>query len=378
MRGISLGTVAIIVAVTLATLALVGFLIAASGVYNVAASKPHFAVTFHFLHFALRRSVATHSNWSPSPPPSLGDPDLVRLGAGHFVRGCAFCHGAPGEPRNVAAQRMQPSPPALSLAAPAWSDAELFWIVKHGFKYTGMPAWPAQQRDDEVWAVVAFLRQLPNMSPATYREMTTAAEGPATLDRAPETSGLIAECARCHGDEESPPTSRLVPKLAGQTSAYFLHALNDYANRRRASGIMELITVPLDGADWLPLANYYAQLPKRPSEPASASADLIERGREIATRGIANEGIPACLACHSGRAAASFPLLSGQHAPYLAQQLRLLREGVRARTPQGAIMTAVAQRLDDAQIEAVAAYFESRDPAADVRGGPQASRGAIP
>jgi cytochrome c553 len=208
--------------------------------------------------------------------------------------------------------------------------------------------------------------------------MTAAAEEPATLDRAPAASELIAECARCHGDEKSPPTSDLVPKLAGQTRAYFLHALNDYANRRRPSGIMELITVPLDRAIWLPLANYYAQLPKQPGEPAAASADRIERGREIATRGIASEGIPACLACHSGRAAATFPLLSGQHAPYLAQQLRLLREGVRARTPQGAIMTAVAQRLDDAQIEAVAAYFASRDPAADVRGGSQPSRGAMP
>ncbi len=195
--------VAIIVGATLAALGLLAFLVAASGIYNVAASRPHFEITRLLLQFGLERSVSTHSWFESSSKPDLDDPDLIRLGAGHFVRGCAFCHGAPGEPRNYAANFMQPEPPALSLAATEWSDKELFWIVRHGLKYTGMPGWPAIERTDEIWAVIAFLRQLPGMSPAQYRELAAGAARTSN-------NNLIAECARCHGDENATPTSRLV------------------------------------------------------------------------------------------------------------------------------------------------------------------------
>lgn len=360
MRRPSLRMVAIIVGATFAVLGAGAFLVAASGIYNVAASRPHFEITRVLLQFGLERSVATHSWLESSSKPALDDPDLIRLGAGHFVRGCAFCHGAPGEPRNLAAEHMQPTPPALALAVTEWSNEELFWIVKHGLKYTGMPGWPSIERDDEVWAVVAFLRQLPNMSPAQYRELANGSAH--TSDDEP-----LAECTRCHGGENAAPTSRLVPKLAGQSAAYLLHALEDYARDRRPSGIMQLLAVPLAAKDRQALAAYYANLKPQASQQKAADAARIERGRRIATEGIREETIPPCLACHSGRAAETFPRLSGQHAPYLAQQLRLFKEGLRAETPQGAIMTAIATRLDEAQISDVAAYFESRDPAEDAR-----------
>src|SRR5690606_2166263 len=103
-----------------------------------------------FIEFALRRSVATHS--FSITVPALQDPDLIRLGAGHFAGGCAPCHGAPERPRNPIVRQMLPAPPSLSVAAAAWAPEELFWIVQNGLKYTGMPAWTAPARDDEVWA----------------------------------------------------------------------------------------------------------------------------------------------------------------------------------------------------------------------------------
>src|SRR5690606_25016642 len=81
----------------------------------------------------------------------------------------------------------------------------LFWIVKHGLKYTAMPAWPAQQRDDEVWAVTAFLVRLPELSPRAYRELAgmtrtgQAVQDGAELATGSESVGLT-ECVRCHGD----------------------------------------------------------------------------------------------------------------------------------------------------------------------------------
>jgi len=158
-------------AVTLAVLAFGALLFATSGLYSVAASRGHFAVTRWMLEFGMRRSVATHSLGISTPP--LDDMDLVRLGAGHFYGGCAPCHGAPGDTRNPVVANMLPPPPSLAQAAPTWSTSELFWIVRNGLKYTGMPAWPEYRRDDEVWAVVAFLRKLPTMEAAEYKALAT-------------------------------------------------------------------------------------------------------------------------------------------------------------------------------------------------------------
>ena len=151
-------------------LVLLAGLFVASGLYNVAARTGHWEITRAFLEFALRRSVATHSLGTEVPP--LDDRDLVALGAGHFASGCAPCHGAPDRPANPIVRQMLPQPPDLSHAAQNWRDRELFWIVRNGLKYTGMPAWAAPQRVDEVWSVVAFLRQLPAMTPGRYAEMT--------------------------------------------------------------------------------------------------------------------------------------------------------------------------------------------------------------
>ena len=103
---------------------------------------------------------------------------------------------------------MAPSPPRLEEKAAEWSDEDLFWIVKNGIKYSGMPAWPAQDRDDEVWAQVAFLRALPDMTRAEYADLAlgggladdgleAGGETTAALDGIFETA--LADCARCHG-----------------------------------------------------------------------------------------------------------------------------------------------------------------------------------
>ena len=58
---------------------------------------------------------------------------------------------------------MLPQPPYLGTVVEKRSPQQLFYVIKHGIKFTGMPAWPAQSRDDEVWSVVAFLLELPKL-----------------------------------------------------------------------------------------------------------------------------------------------------------------------------------------------------------------------
>lgn len=214
--------IARLVAVSMAgTAALMGgvFVFAWSGLYDIAASGGHWKIVERFLEFGMRNSVKTGAAGIQAP--QLDNPDLIRLGAAHFHRGCAFCHGAPGMPVNPIAKQMLPSPPDLSVSMRPWKERELFWIVKHGFKYTGMPGWVALEREDEIWAVVAFLTRLPTLDAQGYRDLALgevrvvprSGSELATSESNPE---AVSACARCHGGEGERPKCNLVSELLGQ------------------------------------------------------------------------------------------------------------------------------------------------------------------
>ncbi len=348
----------------LAVLGTAGLLFAWSGLYSVAASRGHWPVVEWFLAFGMRQSVETHIIGIKAP--LLDDPDLVRLGAGHFHAGCAYCHGSPGTPISPIAKQMLPSPPELSKAANDWEPKELFWIVKHGLKYTGMPGWVALERDDEVWAVVAFLRKLPSLDVTSYRNLalggvSLAAQSGLEIATAQSAYEVVGACARCHGAEGQGPLSSRVPVLHGQTAEYLALALNSYAAGRRKSGIMQPVASDLTGDEVRKVAAYYAGLtaPTTAKPKLEVDAAAVEKGRALAVDGVSAAGIPPCLACHAPQALATYPRLAGQHADYMANQLRLWKQGLKAGTDNAAIMAPIAQRLSDRQIDEVSAYFNS-------------------
>ncbi|WP_429228805.1 c-type cytochrome [Inquilinus ginsengisoli] len=331
--------------------AALGAAIVLSGVYNVAASVEHIPITDRLLKLVLRRSVDTHS--AGIEVPELDDPGLARLGARHFAAGCEPCHAGPGLRQSPVAAAMYPAPPPLDGRVAGWEAKELFWIVRHGFKFTGMPQWPGAGRDDEVWPVVAFLRRLPGMSSGEYAELT-GREGAQTV---------AAGCALCHGDGDAgqAPVADPAPALQGQNQAYLLRVLAEYASGTRQSGMMEAIAAGLLPAERERLARDFAAMPP-PAAGDAAQRDpgAVERGATIAAKGVARQNVPPCLACHSGRKSPQFPRLEGLSAGYIGNQLRLFRDGVRGGTPYGSIMAPIAGRLTDRQIEDAAAYFSSR------------------
>lgn len=333
-----------------------------SGFYNVAASSDHWVVTTWILEQVRVKSVATRSYFVEDPPP-LDDPDMVRLGAAHYEGGCSPCHSRPGEPINVIVRGMLPVPPLLAGSIVNDTQKELFWIIKHGLKYTAMPAWPAQKRDDEVWALTAFVARLPSLSPEEYGAlagMDRAPQKPTSGDRLATSSETVAltQCVRCHGDASSPPISALVPILNGQSQVYMERALSEYAAGLRPSGVMQPAADLLGDAERRRLAAFYAQLDRARQNP-DGEQDRIARGRELALQGDTERGIPPCLACHSGRRGNAFPSLAGQYAAYLANQLHVWRSGGRDLTTYGQIMAPIARRLTDEQVKDAAAYFAS-------------------
>jgi mono/diheme cytochrome c family protein len=143
-----------------------------SGIYDVSATAPHWAVTRWILETARTRSIKAHAAGIQAPP-GLDDPAKVLIGVAHFAAHCAVCHGAPGVPKGDLARGLNPSAPNLGKAVPLHSPAELFWILKHGIKMTGMPAW-SDHSDEELWATVAFLQKLPGMSEEDYGKLVMA------------------------------------------------------------------------------------------------------------------------------------------------------------------------------------------------------------
>ena len=344
--------------------------IAYSGIFNIAASAGHPAWLEWFLTLGKERSVIVNSK--PVDAPELNLAELVPLGAAHFQGGCATCHRTPGQALNPVYDQMLPPPPDLKIHAPMWTREQLFWIVRHGIQFTGMPAWSGHDRDDEVWAVVAFLEALPSMKTADYlkyangnsKDNIKAQNYPASEFASQGRPKInLSACNRCHDTGNAPPTSPYVPRLGGQDKAYLKRALHEYHSDLRQSGFMEPIAVELDDEHINNLADYYASLTAPVSKPAqSPSSAGLELGRQLAEHGDLSRKIPACLSCHGANKRSDYPRLAGQSEQYIRQQLQVLQRGIRAKTPHGAIMTTIAKRLTEQQAEAAAAFFANQSP----------------
>lgn len=342
-----------------AALGALGFLIVVSGIVPIKASAGHWPVTRWFLNFAMARSVATHS--LAVTRPSLDEPWLVLKGAGHYDLGCRPCHGSPGQRPPTIALAMTPSPPYLPPAVGAWAPEELYYIVKHGVKFTAMPAWPAMRRDDEVWAMVAFLRTLGDLDAPGYRRLVSGDEAAGT-EAARVPGAVAARCGPCHGVDGTGRGLGAFPKLAGQRPAYLLASLEAFARGERHSGIMKPIAAGLGLHEMRELSRYYAGLPETaPSLPRAHQA-VPDIGETIAQRGIPTQRVPACAPCHGPGSTPRnpmYPALAGQYAEYLTLQLRLFKDGFRGGTPYAHIMRMVAARLTPQQMRAAAAYYAS-------------------
>ncbi|MGF7163343.1 cytochrome c553 [Rhodoligotrophos appendicifer] len=330
-----------------------------SGYYNVAAGREHLSLTTWILEQVRDQSIKSHSD--DIEVPELDDPNLIRLGAAHYQGACVFCHGSPDQPRNPIVANMLPAPPDLS-ASSEYSPAEVYWIVLNGLKYTGMPAWPAEGRGDEVWALVALIESFKTSAGGSGHGLANddrpAAKPGHALAEGSEPP-VLTDCVRCHGDETAAPISNLVPSLSGLSKDYIMRSLEEYRSNRRQSGIMEPVAFALTPEVMEKLATYYASLTPLPL-PEINAPEAIDNGRRIAAEGVPEADVPACLACHGASRSNNFPALDGQPAAYLEAQLRLWHSGGRALTGYGAIMAPVARRMTAQQIRDVSLYFQAR------------------
>jgi cytochrome c553 len=333
-----------------------------SGIYNVSAARPHLDPTVWLLDLVRRQSIAFHSRSVEVPP--LTDPGAIRLGARHFVRGCAGCHGAPGHPANAITGGMLPEPPTLSASLDDWSVAELFWIIQNGQKYTGMPAWLAHDREDEIWAVAAFVSQLTKLDQKGYESLAGISEDeppgfPFQEHDRDGVQAIIADCAACHGRDGAEPVAEAVPTIGGQLASYLERTLLQYHNGGRPSGFMQPAASMLTESQIVALAAHFGGGALRPRPAPGVDEETAARGAVIFKDGVPEGDVPACDSCHDNGADEGIPRLLGQSAVFVRQQLELWQQDIRSDAGYGAIMAPVARRLTPQQVADVATYIAS-------------------
>lgn len=142
-----------------------------SGSYDIGADAPHWKATAKLINVLRERSIETRLG--DIKVPRLDDPALIAEGAAHYSQMCTQCHLAPGMTESDTREGLYPRPPNLTKFAP--DPDEAFWIIKHGIKFTGMPAWGPTHSDAMIWDMVAFLQKQPRMSEAEFRKLTANA-----------------------------------------------------------------------------------------------------------------------------------------------------------------------------------------------------------
>lgn len=162
-----------IVLITICALIVAAVAFAVSGLYNVSARVPHLAPTTMLLEMVRNRSISHHS--SKVDLPALDDPEVAMAGAVHFDATCRKCHGAPGQSQEEFSQGLYPNPPVLSATARQRSRKEIFWIIDNGLKMTGMPAFGGNHEPEEISAMAAFIKKLPELDEQAYAQFVQQA-----------------------------------------------------------------------------------------------------------------------------------------------------------------------------------------------------------
>lgn len=174
---------------------------------------------------------------------------------------------------------------------------------------------------------------------------------------------LTTACGACHGADGNSPAPNF-PKLAGQNAKYLIKQMKDIKSGARQVAVM---AGQLDNMSEKQIADIAAYYSSQTMKLGAAKEDLVKLGERVYRAGDREKGLSACSGCHSptgqGNEPGGFPKLGGQHAEYIAAQLRAFRTGAeddkagRHNDGDTRIMRDIAYRLSDKEIEAVASYI---------------------
>jgi cytochrome c553 len=169
----------------------------------------------------------------------------------------------------------------------------------------------------------------------------------------------VQVCSICHGIDGN-SVSPNFPRLAGQQEEYLVTQLKHFRRQERSDPpgfeYMWGISHHLTDGQIKGLAEYFAK--QVPTANAPSDAQQIAVGREIYEKGLPQENVIACAACHGpkGEGVGAFPRLASQHADYLVKQLDIFQN---TQGRPGTPMEAITHPLTGENKHAVAAYLQA-------------------
>jgi len=175
-------------------------------------------------------------------------------------------------------------------------------------------------------------------------------------------AAAVQACVACHGPAGITPTGGIFPNLAGLRSEYLAKQLADFRSGTRVQPLMNTIARALTEEEIGQVAAYYGTLAGPPLHVGEFGG---EAARRLDVDGDGARALPACANCHGLRGMGEGPLLprlAGQSREYFTDQMNAFRNGSRQNDDVG-VMRAFSQRLTDAEIQALAAYYAGPAPA---------------
>ena len=164
MRSFLLGVIATIVA-----LFVIAFIALKTGRIDFRADHPPSATETHLAMSAVDASTDRHAPDFKNPLQAT-EANLVS-GADLYLNHCAGCHGLPSNKDSVFANSFNPPVPVFFKDAPDMAENQNFYIIQHGLRWTGMPAWNKTLNDTQIWQLVTFLSNIEKLPPAAAKKL---------------------------------------------------------------------------------------------------------------------------------------------------------------------------------------------------------------
>jgi mono/diheme cytochrome c family protein len=156
--------------VTLAILVTGGFAYLKLGLAEVRGDVPASRLEDQVMRMAVHASVRRHAPQVPNP---VAPTEENLIAGGKMYGECSGCHGTPGEIRHDAAA-LNPAAPLFATVGTEYSEAQIFWVAKHGIRHTGMFANGVWDDDQKLWTVAAYIKRINNLPPRVVEEVKKA------------------------------------------------------------------------------------------------------------------------------------------------------------------------------------------------------------
>lgn len=171
------------------------YLLLSQGKFPVGADNPPGLVERYLANMAVDQHVERNAPKQSNPM----QPTVENLiaGARAYEQNCSFCHGGAAQRVSPMRTKFNPPVPQIINHIPGDPDAQLFWVIKHGIRMTGMPTWDGILNDAQIWQIVAFIKNSGKLPSAVQEAWRQAATPPpnAPSNQVPAPAGATAPSA---------------------------------------------------------------------------------------------------------------------------------------------------------------------------------------